>query len=343
MSPYNVFLRTPCNVPEFLYFVGGLLLTHIVLLLMPDSFVVFGLCLVFWSFFGAIRVLWILETVFLFKNLDNTQRSKMLPWIILNSMNIRQRLDLGFAAMRAHQPLMVLWLLLGGVYVLWGIYTVFFPNLPSAVLVLQTKISLFLESTRPDIAPRYDSGSHTAIRHLFEFFLIGLMVWLCRTYAYTLPHLRPLYILIFGLFGISLLVTVMTADLTAFTPPLESNWTGFGWGLFPLTVQMGLMTNAPVSSLFVRIAEVGMGGTVFLYMPCILIALILIKNSFRTGRKRIAALTGLGILLVLQAVDLYVVATPRLFCVWLSGWSSVGLLWQASTSAGQKKYTINQQ
>ncbi len=330
------------RVWDFHLFLGAFLLSHMALLFWPESPLCFGLYSVFWSCFAFVKLLWILETPVLLEHMDPPQRRTRLPWVILNSMTHRARLEYGFTAMRAGDFVALLWALLGLLYIFWGVLTLFIPHLPSEFLVFQERISLFLESGAPPVSLHHFEIWEQGLPDIGFLLTLGIVLWLCRVYAYTTPSPARFRGALAGLLALDAMRLFPNARFATFFVPVENHWMGYGWGAAPLMKQLGLIPPADTSSLYNRITEMGMGGVVLFYMFCGFIGLVFLKKVFRKDPKGLFALSGLLLLGLFAGMDALIAHTPALTPFWISGWSVLVLLWHGAESTGQKTYHMNQ-
>lgn len=325
------------DVPSSVLFFSFLVLTCVCALTFGLSPQLGGLFLILWGVFGLLRSLWVLETIFLLEDADKQQRSMMLPWLLLSGMDLRARLDTGFRAMKANDTIMVLWFLLGALYIAWSVFVTSAPSLPDALQVVAAKISFFFEH---EIVFDPDGGQWLA--HIAAPVIAGLVFWLARTYALTLQNERPVVICAALLFGVCFISVLLANGFAEGPSVLQGSWKGSGFGLMSALIAAGVLEPLAYSPLFIRSVEMGMGGVVFLYMPAVLVALGLFKNAFHPAPKRLYALAGLGVAALLFWADKGIAASPHSLALFISGWGLVAVLYQFSLVSSRKAYVMRQ-
>jgi hypothetical protein len=302
-----------------------------------------GLLLLGWGLLSLARCLWVLETAFLFEDADREQRSRILPWLILSGMDLRTRLDTGFAAMRAADKIVVICFMLGTLYCAWTIFVGMTPLMPDAAQLAGAQIINFFEQQNYGTVnvladPRWLSG----LSHVAKVAMIGLCFWMVRSYALTLQKGRMMLIVCGLLFILSVLGAFIFSGVAEGPAVLEGSWKGYGPGLTPVLISMGVLEELSYSPLFLRSAEIGLSGVVFLYMPAALIGFALLKNCFLNPVRRVYALAGLGVLAGLLLADIALGAGPATFSLFISGWALISVLWQFSISPLEKTYNLRQ-
>ncbi|MCC6597811.1 MAG: hypothetical protein IT559_03390 [Alphaproteobacteria bacterium] len=307
-------------------FITAFILTMAALVAFPDSPRIFGLFLLFWAFFALIRALWFLETAILPENsTDKPQRSKILPWLILNEKNRQRRQDIAIAARRSGDTALLIWFLMGAALSLWALYLRLFPIFPAGVEELLTQIGIFLNghgSTR--LHP--DPAGLGFLHHFGKILWVGLMVWLGRSYACTAHYSAALLRILGVCFALALILSALSGgfNLWVFTRP--PHWAGAGWGMYETLEHMGLFPTNP-STFSIRAAELGMKGMALFYGLCLWPVFALLKNLHRRRRKKICTLGAIGVLALMALADLCIPINPYVFPLWLGGWTLTSILW----------------
>ncbi len=338
-------MRNPLqyNFPAPLIFFLLLAFTCVTPFVVEPGLKLTGLLLIMWGVFSLMRCLWILETAFLLEDADQGQRSVLLPWLILSGMDLRPRLDTGFASMRAGDKIMMLWFVLGALYCAWAIFVAMTPALPDAAMLVGAQMMNFFElHGYGTLDTHNDPTGAYWLALIARAGLVGVVFWLVRSYALSLQNSRMIFLVCGGLFAFSLIGALLLSGLADGPLFLQGSWKGYGPGFTARLIGMGALEDLSYSSLFLRSAEIGASGVVFLYMPAALIGAALLNNCLQRGDKQVYALGGLGVLAVLLCVDLWLAASPVTLSVFISGWALISMLWQFSISPIEKTYRLRQ-
>lgn len=304
----------------------------------------FALMGVFWAGFGLVRALWMVETAFLLEDVDQKQRSMVLPWVILSGMGLRSRMDTGFRAMGFVDRVLVVVLLLGALYLCWMIFVCLNPDLPDGLQLAVVRARDFFArdlNMRPEAF--LDAGYVLMLTQAMKVLMVGASLCLARSYTLSTEKSLSLIVLCGALFTVILGFVLLGGGPAEGPMAMLGHWRGYGVGVLARAMDMTLVETLSYSGFFIRSAELGTGGNVFLGMAVAMVAVSLMKNMFQPAPKRFYALGALCVLAALVGLDLFWTYGRASFSLALSGWALIGVLWQLSySSRSSKRYRIHQ-
>lgn len=299
-----------------------------------------GFLLLLWSILGLCRFLWALETNFLLHDANIPQKSKFLPWLILSGMDLRARLDAGFRVLRAADTLGVLWFALSFVYAFWSLYVALFPAPPGAFYVASALIRNFYSAYFSGARDFYFALSLAGwAAHIAVPAVCMLSFWLARSYALSLENSRMLFGFCLTIFVLSALAGSALSGWADGPLYRSGSWKGYGFTQSDPFFGSDAQGGAHPSGYYGRTAEVGIGGAVFMLLPCVLVAMAMIRNVMQNRPRRYYALGGVFVMAVMLYFDLKVRGGAYLWGVYIGGWALAGVLFQASISSSRRIYT----
>lgn len=299
MSDYNI------EMPGRYVFNTIFLMSTAVLCLFAPGTNTIGIVLLVWGMLTLLRSAWITET--LLKSQRGTVRSRLLPWIILNGMERRQRAALAKHAYRIFNWPLLLWFICAGLFLLGTFGGASFANLTTHQQNAQALITAFYEAEGLHTNIYNAAAIQTMLLKIGQLLIIGLAFFTAHTYAYTNHKSERLWWAPFFLFVLMLIAHVMFFSVK---PPS-----------FP------------------------QGAKIFIYMAGALSLWVFI-HAWRRGyghkAKRVPfAQLGLFCVFGLAVSDLFINLPARsATALWLTGWVSVSILWVKALGDDAKKYML---
>ncbi|MCD8496984.1 MAG: hypothetical protein LRZ85_02205 [Alphaproteobacteria bacterium] len=312
------------------------------LFLFPKQMFVTGILMILWAGFALIRGLWMAELLF-FGHVAEEEKlaaGGSLSQTISSNRDRSVMREACYKAINTFSDKTAIWLALAGCYGVWVLGTALFPVWPWQYQDLREMITSFPEM---DLEAGYISFFN-AQKALTPPMLIACAYYLATSFAGSAAQGRVIVTAALTGFTISAFVLVIFVSETV-TPAymaLSGHWFGYGPGMAPVLQSMEIIPEQTLSAYHARVYELGMGGTVFLYVLGLYQGLLFISALNRGTRQRIYAVAGLFALLALWAADHYFPAGSRFLPFWLSGWIILAVATVQSRSLGIRSSRLRQ-
>lgn len=283
-----------------------------------------------WSFLFLAHALWTEEILKSTKTPISSvlAKSHFLPRMILKAMDQRQSQKAAESSKKFFSPLVIVAVFFLGLYLLWGIYCRIDPAVSPEYYLWFANAQLALQKFEPDIVLRgFDSGFHVLLLHLIFCIFIAGVFWFVSAAVYAARSLGMFLISLAFLFALMAIAYFLQygAGQNITAPP--DFLKGYGWGFTNLLPLLNLGLPESITPLAARIIETGWIGAGLLYASafCITVKFVQILLTV-TAARGVFALAGVCVLIMLALMDVFLLYTPSMQGLWLSGWSLVAAL-----------------
>ncbi len=307
---------------------------------------IIGIIFLFWSGLMISRILWMLEINISFQAFGKACRSgKNLPQRLLDDLSYRHMVQNAARSWKALNMLSFIWLMLGILFIIWGIIVVKNPISHEILIHLQEEIQSFLQTQNTAEEPIHLAHLSFLLVQIVKIFMIGIVFWLAQSFSYGYRNTTPILWGCLVLFGLSFLfyatTNPMLSDISKDLNLYSNNlWHGYGWLNIPVMTMMDIVPQSELSPLQNRLIATGIPSVVILYSLGVLAFLTLMQGFERKRDNKGYALIGSGVLLLMGFCDIFLVQKSGVYGVWLSGWACVAILWVKSGSQAKKRYRI---
>jgi hypothetical protein len=311
---------------DFLILLGALTLSVLFFLIAPQTTPALGFFYTLWALIILARALWMLEILSSSHEPSRFAPAGFLPKAILAAMNFKQHAALSRASADTVRGPVVLWFVLGALYVLWGLYCRFDPAYPYEYAEwFAQALAAFQKWAPAQTLSGFDAGGHRALAQILSTALNGFIFWLMLTCAITLQAKPRMILWMAALFIVSLAAHYILNGPGQAISVAPDFLKGYGWGFWSVSAIVDQNLPQHISPFHLRLVELGWIGVVLLYLPCVVVAFNLIRAL--SHPHALYALGGLCVMLCLALADYFLVSAPGIQAVWLSGWALVGGLY----------------
>lgn len=321
-------------------FLGLIVISAVLLAAFPGHGAAKGLLLLLWAGFGFVRLSRIGELVFFGRLEDEGQDARNLAGALEANRQRGVLRDACYKASNAFSDKILIWLALAGAYGLWMGAMVFVHATPLPYTELAGEMREYMERFAGVSFEADYAGYISVLNDFADVLMIALAYVLAHSYATSHSQGRPVIAVGLGAFCLSGAWLAFSGGVIGSS--LAGQWVGYGSGGLEVLRSMELIPAQPLSSLDIRVYEMGMGGVIFLYLIGVYQAFIFLSAVSRGKSRTISALVGLFVLLALALADGFLPATHALQALWLPGWIAVSALSVQSHSLGQRVAKLRQ-
>lgn len=326
---------------DFLILFGALTLSVLFFLIAPPTTPAIGFFYTIWALIILARALWMLEILSLNREASRIDHIDFLPKAILTAMNFKQHTALSRASADTVRGAVVLWFILGGLYLLWGLYCRLDPAYPYEYLEWSAHaLKIFQKWAPTQTLSDFDAGGHRALAQILSTVLNGFIFWLMLTCATTLQAKPRLLLWLVALFIVSLAAHYILNGLGQAISVAPDFLKGYGWGFWSVAAIVDQNLPNHISPFHLRLVELGWIGVVLLYCPCAVVGFGFVRALMQPQLQAATALGGVCVLVGLVLADYFLVSAPSIQAVWLSGWALVAAFTALSEPAYQKRHKL---
>lgn len=301
-----------------------------------------GIMAIGWAVLGLSLLLWVIERVYYYKKQIKLAREDNLSEKLISSMQRQKVYNQGMKALRSLNVVTISVLLSGVLYVLYNFWVVFHSQPTQSLEQLDSMINAYYASQGMEYKVNNNfEALYNFVMECAILMVIMIVFWLSQLYVYANAAARNIIWLSLAIFFLSVFVLLqpgMRTDML-FIPSNIHN--GYGWDNLAVLQAMDIIPDGKLSYFQQRYYALGMSGALLFYLPGLVLASSLIKNLFAKTVEKIYPALGLLVLIVLVYVDFMYTGNLRLFSIWLSGWSCLGILSIRNRSNSRKIYRIH--
>lgn len=301
-----------------------------------------GIMAIGWSILAVSLVLWVIERVYYYKKQIRQAHEDRLSDKLISSMQRQKVYNQGMKALRSLNSVTISVLLSGLLYIFYNFWVVFHSQPTQSLEQLDSLINAYYSSQGIDY--KVNNNFEALYRFVMEtaiLMIIMIVFWLSQLYVYANATARNIIWLSLTIFFLSIFILVQPGMRTdTFIVPSNVH-NGYGWYNLPVLQAMGIIPDGKLSYFQQRYYALGMSGALLFYLPGLILTVALIKNLFSKMVEKIYPALGLLVLIALVYVDFMYTGNLRLFSIWVSGWSCLGILSIRNRSNSRKIYRIH--
>lgn len=307
---------------SFFFFSVLVFITALSFFYTSENFTIFGIMLILWGLFGLLRFVQLMqsETHFIPKLFN-------LPTQILFGVEKIEKQHRLIIFDRLIKADILIFMGLATLFLLWVLYTNFFPAEFSSLKNLRIQQELITPISLSNAVPIYN-----IVVSVGYYVLIGLVLLMALSYSQHRYYFEKTAIFLLPLFLAAITVLFFNSSLTHLVLfPDTGHMKGVGAGYAGLLEGLSSIDMSPfLSPLMVRYIELGFCGA---YGPYILFfpALFMLVKTYRdTDWSRFVSFIGLGVIIHLIVIDFYWQDSVFIPVIYSIGLAVLGLCWGAS-------------
>lgn len=275
------------ETPRRFIFHNLFLFSAAIFMLYPIGTNTVGFVLLAWSVALLLRIIWLMETIL--KSQRGTQRSRLLPWIILTGMQRRQRTIVSKKAHHIFNLPFLYWFICAGLFLFGSAISNIIVDLTPLQIHAAPLITDFFNTVRPEHNYFGAFERQTTFLSLGFKMIIASAFFLAHTYAYTNQDSIRLWAGPFVLFWFLLIASLIMNG----TMPVS--WPS--------------------------------NGKIFMYLAACIPAFSFVRYHQREGNKHLFASAGIACLVGMVLYDLFAQPSQIDHAFWLAGWICISIFW----------------